>query len=289
MNWVLITGSSSGLGAECCRYLLESHFGVFATVRNRSHLPQWIIGLSPDLRQNLHVLELDMNQSEKFEVSIQEMKRVLEQRKGSLVGLVNNAGICITGPLELLKEEQLLEQMRVNWLGPILLTQKLLPLLRASQGKIINIGSAAGMIALPFLSAYSSSKFAIEAWSDSLRRELISQGVKVVLFQVGSIATPIWQKLEDNAIANLKGADATQTKIYEVGVKNFLHANGEEALKRKTHPKDVAGALKKVLAQANPPSRVKIGGDAILTSIVTKILPDKLLDFILCKGLGLWK
>ena len=111
-----------------------------------------------------------------------------------LAGLVNNAGIAIAGPLELLSIEAWRKQFEVNVIGLVAVTQAFLPLLRRGRGRIVNIGSIAGRSALPGSGAYDSSKFAVEAITDVLRMELHSWGISVSVIEAGAVATPIWEK-----------------------------------------------------------------------------------------------
>ena len=111
-----------------------------------------------------------------------------------LAGLVNNAGIGVSGPLELIPIEELRRQFEVNVIGHIAVTQAFLPLLRIAKGRIVNIGSVNGALASPYLGPYSASKFAMEAITDALRIELRTWGIRVSIVEPGPIATPIWEK-----------------------------------------------------------------------------------------------
>jgi short-subunit dehydrogenase len=284
MKWIFITGVSSGLGEECCKQFLENGYRVFGTLRDLKKIPSWVGDLPEDARASLHLLELNLTNLSSLEEIGSKIDRILQSTNGKLVALINNAGICVTGPLELLSPDQLREQMEVNWLAPIILTQRLLPLLRLAQGKVINMGSAAGRIALPYLSAYASSKFAMEAWSDSLRREVRGQGVSVVLLEVGSIQTPIWEKLNINAQEHLVKSLPTTRVIYEKSLKKFLDLNVSEAKRRKTRPSDVAKTIVFMLPKTRVPARIVIGSDARLVSLVSRIMPDSILDLFICRS-----
>ena len=111
-----------------------------------------------------------------------------------LAGLVNNAGIGVSGPLELIPIEELRRQFEVNVIGHVAVTQAVLPLLRIAKGRIVNIGSTNGALAPPYLGPYAASKFALEAITDALRIELRTWGIRVSIVEPGPIATPIWEK-----------------------------------------------------------------------------------------------
>src|SRR5262249_24877925 len=111
-----------------------------------------------------------------------------------LDALVENAGIAIAAPLEFLPPEELTRQLDVNVVGQLRVLQAFLPLLRASRGRVVLMGSVAGRSALPFLGAYAMSKFALEAMADALRIELAPWGIHVAVVQPATIATPMWTK-----------------------------------------------------------------------------------------------
>ena len=117
------------------------------------------------------------------------------QRRG-LAGLVNNAGILVSAPLEFVSADQLRRQFEVNIFGTVAVTQAVLPLLRTARGRIVTIGSIAGRAAPPYFGPYAATKHALEALNDSLRMELRQWGIQVALVQPDAVATPIWQKLD---------------------------------------------------------------------------------------------
>src|SRR3989449_111454 len=130
--------------------------------------------------------------------SIMRARGEVERALGAtpLIPLVNNAGIPAAGPLELFPLDELRRVLDVNLIGVVAVTQAFLPLLKASRGRIVNISSVAGRGALPFLGPYAASKSGLEAISDSLRRELLPFGVRVIVIEPGSFKTAIWSKVE---------------------------------------------------------------------------------------------
>ena len=111
-----------------------------------------------------------------------------------LSGLVNNAGIAYGGPVEFLELDELRRAFEVNFFGVIAVTQAFLPALRVGHGRIVNMSSNSGLVAAPFLSPYTTSKWALEALSDALRVELDPWKIRVVVIEPGAINTPIWTK-----------------------------------------------------------------------------------------------
>src|SRR2546426_8845647 len=139
--------------------------------------------------------------------SIARARAEVERALGGapLAGLVNNAGIPVAGPLELLPLDELRRVLEVNLVGAVAVTQAFLPLLKAARGRIVNISSLAGRAALPFLGPYAASKFALEALSDSLRRELWPFGIEVIVIEPGNIQSKIWDKVEAMDLTRYRG------------------------------------------------------------------------------------
>ena len=185
---VLVTGASSGIGKECALRLASSGFRVFAGVRKNEDGEQLKAGASGSVTPVL----LDVTDSASIANAAQSISRGLGA--GGLHGLVNNAGIAVAGPLEMLPPEALRRQLNVNVVGQIAVTQAFLPMLRAARGRVIIMGSILGRLALPFVGAYSAAKFALEALAESLAMEVRPFGVSVSIIEPGNIATPIWSK-----------------------------------------------------------------------------------------------
>ncbi len=187
-GWVLVTGASSGIGAATVIGLAKRGFEVFAGLRGSDDA----VKLFAHQPARIFTLPLDVTKEE----SIRDAERCVANVAGSrgLVGLVNNAGIALGGPLECTPISVLRRQLEVNVVGAMAITQALLPHLRRATGRIVNIGSISGRVALPFVGPYAASKFALRALSDSLRAELKPWGIEVIMVEPGQIATPIWGK-----------------------------------------------------------------------------------------------
>ena len=190
---VLVTGASTGIGEATALHLRELGFEPVAGVRSDEDAERLA-------RSGLRTVKLDVTDDGQIDGS-----RRGDRRWSALAGLVNNAGIAVAAPIEFLPLDQLRRQLEVNLIGQVAVTQALLPALRRGRGRIVNVSSIGGRVALPLLGAYSMSKFGLEAFSDSLRRELRRQGVDVIVIEPGGIKTPIWKK--GNALADeLAGA-----------------------------------------------------------------------------------
>src|SRR5215213_8877009 len=185
---VLVTGASSGIGEATALHLERIGFRVFAGHRR----PEDGERLRERGGEGLEPIRIDVTDEA-------EIAAAAERIGDRLYGLVNNAGIPVPGAVELLPLDDLRRQLEVNVIGAVAVTQAMLPKLRPAKGRILNVTSVGGRVATPYMSAYHASKFALEAVSDSLRRELVPQGVDVIAIEPGSIATPIWRKGTDHA------------------------------------------------------------------------------------------
>lgn len=192
-NYVLITGASTGIGNAVCHDLKKLGYGIIATVRNSEDR----IKLATQLGDGHLILEMDVRHDHSVMKSYDEVRKFLGQDK-ALVAVVNNAGIALNGPVLYVPVEEWKNQLDINVLGVVRVTQAFFRLLREGKTphprRIIMMSSISGLFARPFLGPYASSKFALEALSDSLRREMFDHGVDVVLIEPGSIMTPIWDK-----------------------------------------------------------------------------------------------
>ena len=193
---VVITGASTGIGLAACRVLIRRGFRVFGSVRTPADADR----LSDQLGTRYVPLILDVTDPHSVNQAAATVKKTLGDQR--LFGLVNNAGIAVLGPLAYLPLERFRLQIEVNLLGVHTVTQAFLPLLgtesnRAGKpGRLVNISSISGGLAMPFAGAYAASKFGLEGYSDSLRRELMLFGIKVILIEPRAVITPIWDKAE---------------------------------------------------------------------------------------------
>jgi NAD(P)-dependent dehydrogenase (short-subunit alcohol dehydrogenase family) len=228
---ILITGVSTGIGLSLAKVFAKKNYIVFGSVRKQEDADK----VKSEIGQNFIPLIFDVTDHEAIKKSV----KIVDEKIGDagLSGLINNAGIAVSGPLMHLPIDELKHQFDVNIFGTMAVTQAFLPLLGAQKpcpfppGRIINISSVSGKIAFPFLGAYSASKHALEALSNSLRRELAIYGIDVIIIGPGSVATPIWDKdAAQNIAENYSDTDwksileRFQKIVVEQG-KNGLDAN----------------------------------------------------------------
>ena len=194
---VLVTGTSSGIGRGLCQALIKKGYKVFGTVRNRKDATE----LKKEFGENLDALLVDVTDEKQV---IKAKERVQNYLNGKpLTALINNAGIATLGPVEFLPTSDFKKQIDTKILGTFLCTKIFLPLLGTDSnlignpGRIVNISSIlGGKIGSPFMSGYCASKHAVEAFSESLRRELKPYRIKVIIVAPGSVSTPIWKEVK---------------------------------------------------------------------------------------------
>lgn len=279
-QFVVITGASTGIGQACALACVNNGITVFAGVRTDE------AGEALRRRggERLIPIQLDITDAE----SIRQAETVVRERVGltGVSGLVNNAGIAVGSPLEVIPIDALRRQLEVNVIGQVTATQAFLPLLRLARGRIVNMGSIAGRGTIPIMGPYSASKHALEALTDALRLELQPWGIHVSIVEPGAIATPIWEK-------STKTGDEIATVVGQAGVALYgdlvvrVKERVAEAARRAISPNIVARTVLHALTAAKPKTRYLVGSDARVRALMLKWLPDRAQDWILTKVLAL--
>jgi NAD(P)-dependent dehydrogenase (short-subunit alcohol dehydrogenase family) len=267
---LVVTGASSGIGAAIARLCAGRGFRVFGTVRRAED------GAALE-RDGIVPVRMEVTDTESIARARDAVERALAG--APLAGLVNNAGVPAAGPLELLPLDELRRVLEVNVIGALAVTQAFLPLLKASRGRIVNMSSVAGRSALPFMGPYAASKFALEAISDSLRRELLPFGVAVTVIEPGSFQSRIWSKVAD---ADLTRYHAT---AYEAVLARFRRAALKRA-ERAPPPDKVARAVARALTARRPPIRVVLMPHGWYEHVWLWV-PDRWLDWLIHRAV--WK
>ena len=274
---VVVTGASTGIGEACARYLVDKGFRVFAGVRKQADADR----LARDGSDHLVPLFIDVTESESIAKAAETVGVAVDD--AGLAGLVNNAGVVVGGPLELIPIERLRMQLEVNLIGQVAVTQTFLPLLRQAKGRVVNKGSISGRIASPMTGPYSVSKFALEAFNDSLRRELHPWGIQVSIVEPGAIATPIWNKSIDRVDRVLKDMPEEAKRLYgesiEAARKTALKAS--EGAIPTIH---VAKAVHHALTAPKPRTRYLVGKEAKIAARLAWLFPDRAMDWIIRKS-----
>jgi len=203
-----------------------------------------------------------------------------------LRGIVNNAGIAVPGPLEFLPVDELRRGFDVNFFGALAVTQAFLPMLRAAKGRIIFMSSVSGQIAAPFVGAYSSSKFALEAAADALRMELRGSGVHVSLIQPGNVKTPIWAKGRSARESLLQRAPQKAHEYYAPAFETLVKIT-EDAEKTGIEPHLVAKTVLHALTAKKPRPRYALGDPAGWMRRTFTLLPERVRDRTLMRRMGI--
>jgi NAD(P)-dependent dehydrogenase (short-subunit alcohol dehydrogenase family) len=265
---VVVTGASSGIGLASALRLAQAGWRVYGGVRTAAD--------ADELREHgIEPVELDVTDAAQIATAAAAVGPELQ-------GLVDNAGIAIAAPLELVPLDELRHQLEVNVVGQVAVLQALLPALRRARGRVVLMGSIGGRSALPFLGPYAASKHALEALADSLRVELRPFGVAVSIVEPGSIATPIWRKGAERAQELSAGFEPERAALYAPAVARFR----EVALARGlgVDPDVVAKAVEHALTASRPKARYLVGRDAHLRAWIER-LPTRLRDRVLARAL----
>ncbi|MHA1111972.1 MAG: SDR family NAD(P)-dependent oxidoreductase [Promethearchaeota archaeon] len=257
-KWILVTGASSGIGRKSAELLAQNGFNVYAGARKQSDLDEL------EKIPNVTAVKLDVTSDK----DVTDLLTKLENT--GLFGIVNNAGIALGAPLMDLEMEVLKKQFEVNFFGIHRVTKEVFPYILKEKGRIVMISSNAGSFAAPFFGPYASSKYALEGYSDSLRRELLLHDVKVVLVKPGRVRTPIWEKgeelllLYDGSIFN---------KVASAIGKSAIESGKEDSLQ----PIKVAEIVLKAFTVNNPKPRYVIAPNPFGIWI-REVLPDRIID-----------
>jgi NAD(P)-dependent dehydrogenase (short-subunit alcohol dehydrogenase family) len=264
----LVTGASSGIGLASAARLADAGWRVFGGVRTEADA-------SALRSRGIEPLELDVTDSSQIAAAADAVGSELH-------GLVDNAGIAVAAPLELVPLDELRRQLEVNVVAQVAVLQGVLPALRRARGRIVLMGSIGGRSALPFLGPYAASKHALEAFADVLRVELAPWGIGVAIVEPASVKTAIWAKGAAHAEALSEEIGSDAAALYAERLQRFRAV----ALKRGPgiDPDVVARAVEHALTASRPKARYVVGRDAHLRALIER-LPTRLRDRILAKTL----
>ena len=270
----LITGSSSGIGFETSLLLARNGIYTYATMRNLSK-SQEILDITKKECLPLKVLDLDVTD----EKSTQKAIDMVMHEQNRIDILVNNAGYSLVGALEQISMDEIKEEFETNFFGIIKLIQKVLPLMRKQRsGRIVNVSSLAGRIGLPLVSAYVSSKFALEGLSESLKYEVQDFGIYVILIEPGVIKTNFIKNLKigkqvitsENGDVNTSSADLPYAEITQRRISAF-----KPRFEKGSSPKEVADTILEAVTPDKPKFRYIVGQDASKLMEIRKNTSDE--------------
>lgn len=248
----VITGASTGIGKATALFLDELGFKVFAGVRKEADGEALMQAASDRLTPIL----LEVTDAKSIVAAVSAVEQATS---GGLFSLINNAGLSLNGPLELLPVADMKQLLDVNVLGVLATTKAFIPLLREHRGRLININSGHGLLAIPDKSVYAASKFALQAISDSLRLELKPFGVSVSYLVVGKVDTAVLGKIEADRAKMIAAADPELANLYAPLLEFF---DNEVKGLPGIPPSEVAKVVAEALTAKRPKPRYLIGPGA---------------------------
>jgi NAD(P)-dependent dehydrogenase (short-subunit alcohol dehydrogenase family) len=272
----MITGAGSGIGRAVALSAVERGYRVFAGARQEGQLD----ALRRDAGEGLVPMPLDINDAASVAACVAQLNQHFDAAPpGAGFALINNAGVSPVAPLEAVSYDEMEHIFRTNVFSTLRLTQALLPLLKRSRGRVVNVSSGSGLMAIPLSGAYSASKYAIEALSDVMRVEWKQFGIGVVVVEPGLINTPIHAKNLSSMERKLAELDASQRAAYEVPMRTYVENQGRAASSA-TSPDAVARVILKAVAARRPATRYGAGNDARALLLMHRLLGYRLRDRI---------
>ena len=280
MKSIVVTGASSGIGRKIAQTLVLRGFRVFGSVRKPSDAK----AVAAELGENFVPLIFDVTDRKAVDAAAAQVEGVLKGEK--LTGLINNAGIAVIGAIQTLSPDEFQNQFDVNLMGVFHCTQAFLDVLGAdtsrtgAAGKIINISSVSGDLAMPFMGAYNMSKFGLEGFSEALRRELMLFGIDVVVIAPGPIKTPIWEKFDGDKLTK-----RATNSAYKKPLESMLSFS-EQMEQTGLTPEVIANRVLAVLQDNKPKTRYTIDAQWLQNTLLSR-LPKRIADRMIAKQMGL--
>lgn len=275
----VVTGVSTGIGRAAAKSLIDAGWRVFGSVRKEKDAAD----AKAALGAGFVPLVFDVTDEPSIRAAAKEVDAALDGV--TLKGLVNNAGIAVAGPVGYLPAADLQRQLDVNLYGPLRVIQAFLPMLgtdrkrRGAPGRIVNMSSVAGRMASPFMAPYAISKHALEALSESLRRELLMHGVDVVIIGPGAVKTPIWAKADELDVSRYEN---TEYAPLLQQMKSAMQAFGAGGIE----PEEVGDLVRDVLTALRPKPRYAILKNKFLLWTLPNLLPRRIIDGMVAKRFG---
>src|SRR5271166_2253387 len=277
----VVTGSSSGIGLLTAVELALNGYRVVATMRNLANSGRLEeAAKTAGVFDRLDLRRLDITEFDSLPRAVEAIVR--DRRRIDV--LVNNAGFSTAGFAEDMTLVELRHQFETNFFGNVAMTKAVLPVMRRQKsGHIITVTSNAGLVGQPMLSAYCASKYALEGWSESLRIETHSLGIRVSLVEPGSYDTDIWERNVVIAKGSLDPASPNKERSQRFAefVKN--------SAKRRRDPREVAQLIVRIARDPDPKLRYVIGGDAKMQIWLKRIVPWRRYERILAKAVKIDK
>jgi NAD(P)-dependent dehydrogenase (short-subunit alcohol dehydrogenase family) len=278
---IFISGASSGIGKALSLELVKHGYNVYAGVRNEQDAE----ALHAQASENLIPLMLDVTVPESI---LAACGQVQERTNGELFCLVNNAGISVSGALEFIPIQDFRQEIEVNLIGQLALTQRSLPMIRKGRGRLIFVSSVAGRLVTPFNGPYATSKAALVAMADGLRLELMPWEIYVSVLFVGSVQTPIWEKSAHLAGEILRRAPSDAWNMYGAMQKR-TGAFYRQTAKNGMSAESVARIIRGLVEVEHPKEYILVGRSALRIELAVKLLPVRLRDWLVRYQMDLLK
>ncbi|NUR71772.1 MAG: SDR family NAD(P)-dependent oxidoreductase [Hamadaea sp.] len=270
---VLVTGAAGGIGAAAVRSLAGHGMRVYATVRGDDETSRSLAKIA-----NVRLITMDVSEPASVEAAVETIRR----ESPALRAVVNNAGVIVQGPLELVPPAELRRQFEVNTFGPAYVVQAFLPLLRAGGGRIVNVGAPTGRVAMPFLGPISASKAALESFSNALRLELAAWNIPVSVIEPGSTQTRIFDKAGSAEKAARRLSDPQRVRLY---ADHLARMDKAQAAMKQDPVQPVADAIVHAVIARTPKRRYVVGGARAIGLLLK--MPTGLRERLLMSSLGL--
>jgi NAD(P)-dependent dehydrogenase (short-subunit alcohol dehydrogenase family) len=280
---VVVTGVSTGIGWATTKVLVSKGFRVFGSVRKQADAER----LQKEFGSSCVPLLMDITDADAVHQASKHVSALIDDR--NLIGLVNNAGIVVSGPLLYLRPSEYRRQLEVNMISPLVVIQAFAPLLGTDKkrqgpaGRIVNISSTGAKVAIPLIGGYSSSKAGLEGMSDALRQELMLFGIDVVIIEPGTVNTTMYDKGEKEDLSEFQPTE------YWEAVQNFQKFIVNEARTNGLPPERLGEAVYLALSAAKPKARYAVVPQRFKNWTLPRLLPTRMVDAQLAKLLGITK
>lgn len=280
---VVVTGVSTGIGWGTTKVLIANGYRVFGSVRKQTDADR----LQKEFGEGFVPLIMDITDADAIQRASEQVGTMIGSNK--LAGLVNNAGSVVSGPLLYIRPSEYRRQLETNMIGPLMVTQAFAPLLGTDKkrtgpaGRIVNISSSTAKVALPFIGAYTASKWGLEGMSDALRRELMLFGIDLVIIEPGTVNTAMYDKGEKADLSEFKATP------YWGAIKNFGNYIVSEARRNGLSPERLGTAVLIALTAAKPKARYAVVPQRFKNWTLPRLLPIRMLDAAIAKQMGLTK
>lgn len=280
MKSVVVTGSSSGIGRACALMLDRNGFRVFAGVRKDADGD----ALRSEASESLAPVHLDVTAAASIQAMADEVKA--EVGEAGLHGLVNNAGTTLPCPIEYLPLDGFRRQLEVNLVGPLAVTQALLPMLHTARGRVVNVTSGAGKAGVPLMAPYVSAKHGLEGLSDVMRLEFRQLGIQVAVIEPGFVGTSMGGKLQRDTEAALTSLPDEGSRRYGPPLQKLAAEISHHATTG-SPPDVIAESVLHALTSKKPRTRYPSGAGARQMLFMRRILPDRRFDRLILRTAGL--